>query len=757
MVKCNGFYLSENSLKVLETRYLRKGQDGKPIEEPQDMFQRVARNVASAEKLFEDGDDPELVEEEFYKLMTSLEFMPNSPTLMNAGRELQQLSACFVLPVEDSINSIFEMVKATALIHKSGGGTGFSFSRIRPRNALVTTSHGRASGPISFMKVFNEATEAINQGGFRRGANMGILRVDHPDILEFIDLKLDLTQMTNFNISVALTEDFVKAAQKGDSYDLKDPRTKAAVGTLNAREVFDKIVHNAWANGEPGIIFLDRINRDNPTPHKGEIESTNPCGEQPLLPFEACNLGSINLAKVVENGKINYGELRRIVDTSVRFLDNVVEVNNFPLPEINEMVRANRKIGLGVMGFADMLIELGVPYNSKEAVALAEKVMKFIDDASKDASAELARRRGEFPNFKGSIFDKKGGRKIRNATTSTIAPTGTISIISACSSGVEPIFALVYKRNVLDGKTLYETNPMFEKIARERGFFSEELMEKVAKTGSVSHIDEVPEDVKKIFVTAHDVSPEWHIRIQAAFQKYCDNAVSKTVNFSNAATEEDIREAYMLAYELDCKGVTVYRDGSRQHQVLSTESTGKEKKEPAKAEAPAAPRKKMPRPARLRGVTYKYTTGCGPIYITVNEDDTGRPFELFAEIGKAGGCAGSQCQGIGRMISLAWRSGLSAKDIVKQLIGISCHSPSGFGNNKILSCSDAIAKAVRTYLGEKESLFKDVPPVEKGKVIDMKEFAAERNSMGACPDCGGPIEHEGGCSVCRLCGYSKCA
>ena len=733
--------LSPNAITVLEKRYLKRDLTGKPLETPADLLRRVAEAIAKGDAAFDKKADLKSLAESFYSIMANLEFLPNSPTLMNAGRELGQLSACFVLPVGDSMDEIFDAVKFTALIHKSGGGTGFSFSRLRPANDVVMSTTGISSGPLSFMRVFDIATETIKQGGTRRGANMGILRVDHPDIMNFIMCKADQKQLNNFNISVGITEAFMQAVEKDEEYSLLNPRNKEVCGSLNARKVFHRIVKQAWENGEPGIIFLDRLNRDNPTPLIGEIESTNPCGEQPLLPYESCNLGSINLGKMVKGGDVDWSRLKEVIRLAVHFLDNVIEVNNYPLEQIDKMTRANRKIGLGVMGWADMLILLGIAYNSPEAIALGEKVMKFINDEGHAASRELAKTRGPFPNFKGSIYDKKGAEPIRNATVTTIAPTGTISIIANASSGVEPLFAVSFVKNVMDGTKLVEVNPVFEKIAKERGFYSQELMEKIAEHGTVHDISAVPAGLRDVFVTAHDITPEDHIAMQAAFQLHTDNAVSKTVNFPNSATMEDVEKVYRLAYQTGCKGVTIYRDGSRDEQVLST---GKKDEKPVEAVQQSVEDKhtfKRDRPKALKGWTYQMQTGCGPLYITVNEDKQGL-FELFTTMGKAGGCAASQAEAIGRMVSLAWRSGVQARQVVKQLLGISCHCPSGFGDNKILSCADAVAKAIQAHMHA------------AGYDTGIEKSAHER---GACPECGGPVEHEGGCSVCHVCGYSECA
>ncbi|OGX35637.1 MAG: ribonucleoside-diphosphate reductase, adenosylcobalamin-dependent [Omnitrophica WOR_2 bacterium RIFCSPLOWO2_02_FULL_50_19] len=764
--------LSANSRKVLEKRYLRKDSEGRVIETPEELCRRIAHNIASADSYYDPDYNVAKLEDEFYAIIYNLDFLPNSPTLMNAGRELQQLSACFVLPVEDSMESIFEAIKNTALIHRSGGGTGFSFSRLRPANSMVKTTGGIASGPVSFMKVFDAATHAVKQGGTRRGANMGILRIDHPDILDFIKCKEADRDITNFNISVAITEEFMKKVERDEEYDLIAPHTKKSDGQLKAREVFDMIIRRAWKNGEPGIVFIDRINKSNPTPKLGVIESTNPCGEQPLLPYESCNLGSINLSKMVTTDtaapQIDWEKLRRTTKLAVHFLDNVIDMNKFPLPQIETMTKANRKIGLGVMGFAEMLIKLSVAYNSEEAIELAEKIISFIQEESRRESHSLALRRGSFPNFSNSIY--LDGPSLRNATLTTIAPTGTLSILADTSSGIEPVFAISYYREVMDKTKLVEVNKLFEDIARERGFYSEELMQKIAEKGTLHDIDEVPEDVKRIFVTAHDITPIWHIRMQAAFQKYTDNAVSKTVNFPHNATPDDVREVYLLAYKMGCKGVTIYRDGSREEQVLYIARSKEKPSAEAHAENPEVAAAKIeerserartsprPRPEVTRGTTTKILTGCGNLYITINEDENEMPFEVFTQMGKAGGCAASQLEAIGRLVSLALRCGLDTHSIIEQLNGIRCPNPSWEKGGRIFSCADAIAKVVERRLLNKKA--QDVQVIEPEVKTDEVQTAKGKNKLGnvvgVCPDCGGALQHVEGCMVCKACGYSKC-
>ncbi|MGQ9705122.1 MAG: vitamin B12-dependent ribonucleotide reductase [Actinomycetota bacterium] len=559
--------LTINAVNVLKKRYLLKDEKGQVVETPDQMFRRVARAVAQAEKLYGPEADVSAWEDEFYRLMVSLEFLPNSPTLMNAGTEVGQLSACFVLPVEDSIPGIFDALKNMALVHKSGGGTGFSFSRLRPKGDVVQTTMGVASGPVSFMRIFDVTTEIIRQGGRRRGANMGILRCDHPDILDFITAKDQEGFFSNFNLSVGITDEFMEALKKDEVYLLRNPRNGVVTGSLHARDVFNLIVTQAWRTGDPGLIFLDTINRHNPTPHLGEIESTNPCGEQPLLPWESCNLGSINLKAMVRDGKLDRERFRSVIRTAVRFLDDVIDVNRWPLEETERVTKGNRKIGLGVMGFADALLMMGVPYDSEEGLQAAEEIASILEEESHRASSELAAERGNFPNYPGSVWDKKG-IPMRNATTVTIAPTGTISIIAGTSSGIEPIFAISFVRNVMEGTRLMEVNPIFEQVARERGFYGNDLMMDIARSGTLHYVEGIPEDVKRVFVTAFDIAPEWHVRMQAIFQKHCDNAVSKTINFPSDASIDDIEEAFLLAYRLGCKGITVYRYGSKREQVL---------------------------------------------------------------------------------------------------------------------------------------------------------------------------------------------
>lgn len=817
--------IGKNALQVLEKRYLARDASGRPTETVEGMFRRVAGAVAAADARYEDTIDVRNVANSFYELMTSLRFLPNSPTLMNAGRPLGQLSACFVLPVADSMEDIFEAVKEAALIHKSGGGTGFSFSRLRQNGASVNSTGGVASGPVSFMRVFNMATEAVKQGGTRRGANMGILRIDHPDIEEFIHCKSNNRDITNFNISVGITEAFMQAVQAGTDYDLIDPRTKKPIGKRNAKKIFDDIVDAAWRNGEPGIIFLDRLNRDNVVPRQGEIESTNPCGEQPLLPYESCNLGSINLVKMLRKTatgwEVDYDLLRRTIYEAVHFLDNVIDINAYPLEKIAQRTRDTRKIGLGVMGFADMLLHLGVPYNSDAGVELAENLMAYFNIEAHNASKQLARQRGAFPLFDESIY--RNGAPMRNGTVTTIAPTGTLSMIAGCSSGVEPVFAYAYIRNVMDGTEMTEVNPVLRMMLQKRGVYTEELMRRIAKEGTIAHLTEIPDDIRRVFVCAHDVSPVYHTRMQAAFQHSTDNAVSKTVNFSSEATREDVAAVYRLSYEMGCKGVTIYRDGSRDNQVLNI---GSVKKEAAPVAVPAAtsvaasaqptpdtarrggvtplPRA---RPAITTGFTERVKIGCGNLYVTVNYDENGI-CEVFTSTGKAGGCP-SQSEATARLVSVALRSGISVDEVYDQLKGIRCPSTIRQPGMGCTSCPDAIAKVVakvNKFIAEKGGqpaaltaevpLRASVPPISSaapllrapampvmagippvptgvaspggtglsplGDASSLAQYvpgvlaSVSSSQVTVCPECGSLVEHEGGCVICRNCGFSHC-
>lgn len=740
--------ISKNALAVLEQRYLMKDAQGKPVETVDDMFRRVANSIASADRAYDANADLKALEDRFYTMMTQLDFLPNSPTLMNAGRPLGQLSACFVLPVGDSMEEIFDAVKYAALIHKSGGGTGFAFSRLRSAGSAVNSTGGVASGPISFMRVFNAATEAVKQGGTRRGANMGVLRVDHPDIMSFINCKNDTTQFNNFNISVGLTEAFMQAAEQNLPYDLIDPASGAVTGQLQAKEVLDTIVDSAWRTGEPGILFLDRLNRDNIVPSQGQIESTNPCGEQPLLPYESCNLGSINLANhlKLQNGSwvVDYQKLEKTIADAVHFLDNVIDVNRYPLPQIAETTRATRKIGLGVMGFADALLKMGVAYNSEEGVAMGENIFSFINEMGHKASRELAVTRGSFPLFEESIL--KNQPPIRNATITTIAPTGTLSIIAGVSSGVEPVFAYAYIRNIMDGTHMVETNDILREKLEEKNLYSNKLMEEIAQKGSLAHVEGIPDDMKRVYVCAHDVSPYWHIRMQAAFQAFTDNAVSKTVNFPNSATREDVAEVYRLAWKLGCKGTTIYRDGSRNEQVLNI---GKMDSKEQKTDGFIRPR---PRPSVTAGYTEKVQIGCGNLYITVNYDENGI-CEVFTNTGKSGGCP-SQSEATARLVSIGIRSGIDPQELIRQLKGIRCPSTIRQPGLAVTSCPDAIAKALEKVMQART----DGKVPEALPVIPRRKPKEEKTESdgSVCPECGAKLEHEGGCIICRSCGYSKC-
>lgn len=814
--------LTENARIVLAKRYLKKDVQGNPVEDPEAMFWRVARVIAGADSAY--GASEAAVEElarQFYEMMTTGTFEPNSPTLMNAGRPLGQLSACFVLPVEDSLSNgesgIYDTLKAMALVHQSGGGTGFSFSRLRPTGDNVRSTMGVASGPVSFMKLYDASTEVVKQGGTRRGANMGILRVDHPDIREFITCKNDTSQVTNFNISVAITDAFMEAVEKGTSYDLVNPRTGQISGQENAREIFDMIVRGAWMTGEPGTFFIDRANEYNPVPHLGSYEATNPCGEQPLLAYDVCNLGSVNLGKFVKGGdpsgkpedRVDWEALRQVVHLSTHFLDNVIDANRYPLPQITDLANRIRRIGLGVMGWADMLVRLGIPYSSPEGVEFGRKVAAFVDEESRRASERLAKVRGVFPEWERSIWGPdescarrpdgsriRPERRLRNCNLTTVAPTGTISIFAGCSSGIEPLFAVAFLRNQA-GALMPDVNPDFVARAKAEGWYSDELMQRIAEEGHI-HFPEVPEEVQRTFVTAHDITPEWHVRMQAAYQESVDSAISKTTNFPNEATEEDVREIYELAFSLGCKGVTVYRDGSRPMQVLSTGKTGKseetgpsQEEESLRAEladarednhrlhgeiealrvrvadadmGAAAARNKRKRPQTLRGWTVKMNSPLGDLYVTINEDETGRPFEVFCTLGKAGGAAMADAEALGRLASLALRSGIPIASIKDQLRGISCDRAVGVGPNKVLSAPDAIGQAMERYLEEKAGIQEELPIAAPRALAAAPRVIASSTPMkgmseylGTCPECGSSqIAYEEGCIKCHVCGYSEC-
>ncbi|HCR04318.1 MAG TPA: response regulator SirA [Gemmatimonadetes bacterium] len=816
--------LAENARIVLAKRYLKKDEEGRPTEEPETMFWRVARVIAEADRAY--GASDAAIEEaarQFYDLMTTGRFEPNSPTLMNAGRPLGQLSACFVLPVDDALSNgksgIYDTLRAMALVHQSGGGTGFSFSRLRPEGGNVRSTMGVASGPVSFMKLYDASTEVVKQGGTRRGANMGILRVDHPDIRAFITCKNDTSQVTNFNISVAITDAFMKAVKDDADYDLVNPRTGQVDGQENAGEIFEMIIRGAWMTGEPGTFFIDRANQDNPVPQVGSYEATNPCGEQVLFAYDVCNLGSVNLGHFVREDvsaetppedRIDWEELRRVVHLSTHFLDNVIDANHYPLEDIYELAQRIRRIGLGVMGWADMLVRLGIPYDSPEGVAMARRVMAFLNEESRGASEKLAEARGVFPEWERSIWgpdetcarDQHGGRlrpmrKLRNCNLTTVAPTGTISMFAGCSGGIEPLFAVAFMRNQA-GSLMPDVNPDFVKIARAEGWYSEELMERIANEGHI-HFSEVPESVQLVFRTAHDISPEWHVRMQAAFQEHVDAGISKTTNFPEGATEDDVRAIYELAFHLGCKGVTVYRDGCRPDQVLSTGRTGRseasaeEQAERAELEqlladareeahglrvrlaeiehqsltddqTAAASRHKRQRPPMLRGRTVKMNSPLGDLYVTINEDEAGRAFEVFCTLGKAGGAAMADAEAIGRLLSLSLRSGIPITALRDQLRGISCDRAVGIGPTKVLSAPDAIGQAIERYLEEHEGVQEALPlapPVlAPGATLAQPKTtgqAGQKNFLGSCPECGtGSLAYEEGCVKCHVCGYSEC-
>ncbi len=831
---------SPNALRVLQARYLKKDEGGRYTETPTDLFRRVAKAVAEAE--IEYGSEVGRAEWEarFYELMVSRRFMPNSPTLMNAGREMGMLSACFVLPVRDSINEIFDAIKYTALIQKAGGGTGFAFDELRPTGDYISSSGGTTSGPISFWRAFSEATNAIQQGAFRRGANMGMMYIHHPDILKFLHAKEDLTQFTNYNISVKVSDEWMESFLKAPKaphvvsnprtgrqyllpkalriweYDLRSLTELPADGTVppgefyTRRDIWDIIITNAHRTGEPGVVFMDRINESNPTPHVGRIEATNPCGEQPLLPFEACNLGSINLALFVEENEtgtpaVEWDGLRTTVQESTRFLDNIIDVNRYPLPQIDEICKANRKIGLGVMGFADALFKLGVPYDSEEGVKWGERFMEFVDETSHDYSEFLAGERGCFPNWKGSIYDTQHHRPMRNATCTTVAPTGTISIIAGCSGGIEPMYSLAFFRNVLRGhaqaKTpMVEINSIFEGVARRSGFFSEGLMERVATDGTLAYAPEVPAETRRVFVCAHDVLPSWHMRMQAAFQKHCDASISKTINFPETASIADVEEIYRLAFEMRCKGVTVYRNGCRKHQPMALKtsdkvhgaSTATGKPEPARTLEPAI------LPEITSGIRVRQLTPFGNMHINITVDPHGeRELEVFAQLGKGGDLANSDLEAICRMVSLWLRSGGNLDHVYRQLHSIGSSLQVHTKEGKIMSLGDGLARGIRKYMLAKaefglrpllmgevslEALTRVVSGSGKVNGIGSNghsgnEVPSARSSVATsisprldsqgiqwqqtqfkvvCPDCQSSLRFCEGCVKCEACGFSEC-
>jgi ribonucleoside-diphosphate reductase alpha chain len=809
--------LNANALTVLERRYLVKDDHGKPVERPEDLFWRVARTIAAPDRTYGASDRAvESLAETFFELMASRVWMPNSPTLMNAGRPLGQLSACFVLPVEDALSNgrsgIYDTLRAMALVHQSGGGTGFSFSRLRPRNDVVRSTMGVASGPVSFMKLYDASTDVVKQGGTRRGANMGILRVDHPDIMDFIHCKDDLTQITNFNISVAVTDAFMLALEGGKSYDLIHPRNGKVVGQFDARDVFKQIVHGAWKTGEPGVFYIDRANHYNPVPHLGSYEATNPCGEQPLLPYDVCNLGSINVGLFVKNGDVDWDGLRTAVHLCTHFLDNVIDANKYPLAEIDDLAKRIRRIGLGIMGWADLLVRLGMGYNSDAGVALGRKLMEFIDEESKVASEKLAEHRGTFAEWERSIWGPDAScartdsgdriramRRLRNCNLTTVAPTGTISIIAGCSSGIEPLFAVAFMRNQA-GVLMPDVNEDFVAIAKREGWYSDDLVKQIAEAGHI-HFDAVPEQWQRVFVTAHDVTPEWHIQMQAAFQDFTDSAISKTCNFANDATEEYVEQIYRYAYQLGCKGVTVYRDGARENQVLSTGSTAKKvqqgtagagkdalvealgriaeldtelqltKERLHDVEAENLQRRaKRSRPDLLKGSTRRVESPLGTMYVTITEDDKGQPFEVFMSLGKAGGALMADVEAIGRLISLALRSGVPLPEIYRQLRGISSDRAVGLGPHKVMSVPDAIGIAIEKWMQEKQGVQQDLLDTTRSSAPAVAEVvrssagdaairamrAPDQDFIGACPDCGSQLAFIEGCAKCHVCGFSEC-
>ncbi len=775
--------ISDNARVVLEKRYLRKDDDGNPIETPEEMFRRVAHAIAQAETLNGTESDAELWEGKFYEVMSTLEYLPNSPTLMNAG--IQQpdgegtgtLSACFVMGLEDTMEGIMTTAKEMAMVQKFGGGTGFALSPIRPKGSSVTTTHGKACGPVAVLRHLSSVSTLVTQGGKRDGANMAVMDVHHPDILEFIDCKRVEGEIHNFNISVGASHEFMQAVKDGTDYALRakeDPRDPDSpvveVGRLDARQVFDKIIAGAWRNGEPGLIFLDWVNDKNPTPDLGRMTATNPCGEQPLLPYESCNLGSINLAKFLreEDGglTVDYDRLKDVVRTTTRFLDNVIDTNSYSVEKIKEMTFATRKTGLGVMGFADMLARLRIAYDSEDGLELGRSIMRFIRDEVDKMSEELAEERGVFPAFEGSIYDAPGQPKMRNACRLTVAPTGTISMIAGCSSGIEPLFALSYhKHNILGGESLMYVDQGFEEAAREGGFYSEELMNYLADGGSLQERDDVPEWAREVFVTSADISPEMHVKMQAVFQESVDAAISKTINFPNSATEDDVRRAYELSWELACKGITVYRAGSREAEVLTA---GEAKDKTAAPESPVdlGVLVERERPAAIRGITERVRTAHGNMFVTVNYDDEGRPFEVFAILGKAGSTESAALEAISRLTTMALRAGVDPNKIIEHLKGIT-DEPVWDAGRLVRSAPDAVALVLGRHLSlEGTPSVEDVAASEGKSTAQLELLAAPAQENGnghssvssvRCPECSvGTLVHQEGCLRCPECGYNKC-
>lgn len=838
--------LSETALYIAKTRYARRDKSGDPVEDAGEMFWRVAHNIALADLLYNPSKEKMMsTAGKFYKIMSSQAFIPNTPTMLNAGKPLQQLSACFVLPIEDDMRSIGKTLVDMVLIHKSGGGTGFSFSRLRPYGDVIGSSGGKTVGPCSFLQAYNDVTSQVKQGGVRRGANMGIMHITHPDILRFAVMKVDEFNLTNFNVSVTVTEEWmqqakkdagfvdqepdweevieeikaaqtirdvdlklkkteegvsrlynlVRATREGEGYELVNPRNREVTDRLNAYKVFLLITRLAWQYGDPGMIMIDRINKSaaNPTPQLGQIEATNPCGEQPLLPYDACTLGSLNVGKFVRGGKLDYEALGEVTEAAVHFLDNVLDMNNYPIPEIAEMTQKIRRIGLGVMGFADLLVQLGVGYNSEEGLHIAEEVMSFIQKKAKGASARLAKTRGVFPAWKGSVYDPESphflGEELlaRNAAVTTIAPTGTIAMLADASSGIEPHFALSYAKNTIEGKRLFTTNPFFLAVAKREGFYSEELLEKIeANGGSVKGILEVPEKWQEVFVTARDITPEWHVRMQAAFQKHVDNAISKTINFPNEAVVEDVRQAYMLVYETGCKGITIYRDGSRIKQILEVKKDGSyydqlagQKPLPPPDVPPAISvgmgyqNGKVKAPMEAWGMRLKKRSDVGNVYTAVFKTENGKPVEVFINVGKSGGYVAGAAEVTGRLASLALKHGADLDEVAAELIGVACGTPYGVGPNAILSMFDAAGKSILEISRNKQlslltgnggdEISQEVNEAGNGYIKDdppggEASTPSHKSMFAACPDCGSTLLLIEGCTKCLNpgCGYSKC-